>query len=143
MGEWNQLYFCKLLNMTSLTCDNLIFLFLAYRFYPVYYEPNFCLHLHAGYPCAPVPRWPSDNKNTTFRPWDPPEGCIRSVEVVGYGLARRKYTRVGPRGNVFMNAASGQKLTWHGHFGQIFLSYFGTEAMSAAVYSLQTVAFDQ
>ena len=104
MGEWNQLYFCKLLNMTSLTCDNLIFLFLAYRFYPVYYEPNFCLHLHAGYPCAPVPRWPSDNKNTTFRPWDPPEGCIRSVEVVGYGLARRKYTRVGPRGNVFMNA---------------------------------------
>jgi hypothetical protein len=42
-----------------------------------------------------------------------------------------------------MNAASGQKLTWHGHFGQIFLSYFGTEAMSAAVYSLQTVAFDQ
>ena len=55
MGEWNQLYFCKLLNMTSLTCDNLIFLFLAYRFYPVYYEPNFCLHLHAGYPCAPVP----------------------------------------------------------------------------------------
>ena len=55
MGEWNQLNFCKLLNMTSPTCDNLISLFLACKFFPVYYEPNFCLHLYAGYPCAPVP----------------------------------------------------------------------------------------